>query len=284
MTSQVTMALPLGSDAAFRAWGAALSAAIAATGWIKTGDTGQIDWGTVIRPAANTAAGYEIFRMNDSLQATAPVYLKLEYGIGGTTNGASVWVTIGSATDGAGNFLGATSTRSQNGQTASSTAGSWICYVSGASNRLAFFQVGVGATTSFGISIERTKDAAGADTADGVLYFGIGTAGGRQQAWFPTGAGVLEGTLGVMFPGTGTGSNGAQVAIYPIFFTKGTFLYPGLNGFGYANANISALVPITVTVYGADHIYLPVASTYIANAAWRLYGSSASGALAMRWE
>ncbi|MCB1713466.1 MAG: hypothetical protein KDH96_13660, partial [Candidatus Riesia sp.] len=73
------MAKPSSStDALFRDWGSKLSAAIQAVGLVKTGDTGQINWSTVT--VGTGIRGYEIFRFNDSLQATTPVFIKIEYG------------------------------------------------------------------------------------------------------------------------------------------------------------------------------------------------------------
>ena len=53
------------TDALLRDWGSKLSAAIQSVGLVKTADTGQIDWNTVVNGA--TVRGYEIFRFNDTL-------------------------------------------------------------------------------------------------------------------------------------------------------------------------------------------------------------------------
>jgi hypothetical protein len=70
----------LADDATFRAWGSGIAAQIAAMGLVQTSDTGQINWVTVARPALNTIAGYEIWRFNDALQATKPVFIRIDYG------------------------------------------------------------------------------------------------------------------------------------------------------------------------------------------------------------
>jgi hypothetical protein len=50
-----------------------------AFGWIRTSDTGQIDFSTVTRPTTtNTYQGYAVYRMADSLQATCPVYIRID--------------------------------------------------------------------------------------------------------------------------------------------------------------------------------------------------------------
>lgn len=108
MTTATFSAAPSNaSDAEFRAWGSGLSAALAAVGLVKTADTGQINWGTVLKPAgASTFQGYEIWRFNDSLQATAPVFLKVEFGSSGSVGNPAVRVTVGKGSDGAGTITG----------------------------------------------------------------------------------------------------------------------------------------------------------------------------------
>jgi hypothetical protein len=70
----------ISDDATFRVWGSGLAAQIAAMGLVQTSDTGQINWATVTRPAIGALAGYEMWRFNDALQATKPVFIRLDYG------------------------------------------------------------------------------------------------------------------------------------------------------------------------------------------------------------
>lgn len=94
------------SDATFRAWGSAISAQFAAIGYVQTSDTGQINWTTVTDPGASTDAGYEVWRFNDSLQGSAPIFFKLYYGTGTTTNGPRLRVEVGTASNGSGTLSG----------------------------------------------------------------------------------------------------------------------------------------------------------------------------------
>ena len=97
------------TDANFRAWINIIHSVMTVSGgWIQTGDTGQINFTTAARPgAANTKVGYAVYRMDDSLQSTKPVYLKLAFGSGAAQNTPGVWFSLGSKTDGAGNFVDA---------------------------------------------------------------------------------------------------------------------------------------------------------------------------------
>ena len=102
--AKVTYTMPVSqaTDADFRAWGYALSAGLASAGLIQTSDTGQINWTTVTRAAAYNSAGYEVWRMNDAMQATKPVFFKLEYGSGPCTCVPHMWLTVGGGSNGSG--------------------------------------------------------------------------------------------------------------------------------------------------------------------------------------
>lgn len=98
------------SDANFRAWGSEFSGQMASLGalWTQTTDTGQINWTTVTRPTvASTAAGYEIWQLNDSIGSSAPIFAKIEYGVALTTAEPQMWITVGPSTNGAGTLTGA---------------------------------------------------------------------------------------------------------------------------------------------------------------------------------
>jgi hypothetical protein len=93
------------SDAAFRAWINAVHSVMTGA-WVQTGDSGQINFATVTRPlAANTKQGYALYAMNDSLQSTRPIIIKFAFGSGTSANFPGMWFSIGTATDGAGNFI-----------------------------------------------------------------------------------------------------------------------------------------------------------------------------------
>ena len=111
-TAIVTSVINHTTNAGFQAWGAEFHAALVAIGLTLTSDTGQINWTTVVLPAANTAAGYEIWRFNDTLQSTTPVFIKLEFGSSAATTGyPMIWITIGNGSNGSGTLTGLTSTR-----------------------------------------------------------------------------------------------------------------------------------------------------------------------------
>jgi hypothetical protein len=95
-------------DASFRAWGlefkTKLATVLGAGSMVQTADTGQINWTTALRATVGVDAGYEIYRFDDALQATAPVFIKITYGTHTTTTWPRIGITIGGATNGAGNI------------------------------------------------------------------------------------------------------------------------------------------------------------------------------------
>jgi hypothetical protein len=63
------------TNTGLRNLGTAVSNAFANAGWVQASDTGQINWGTVVGNSSVTF-GYEIWRMNDALANTTPIYVK----------------------------------------------------------------------------------------------------------------------------------------------------------------------------------------------------------------
>ncbi|RQH69982.1 hypothetical protein IPC102_09415 [Pseudomonas aeruginosa] len=91
--------------------------ALLAVGLVQTADTGQLaDFSGVTGdvPGATTVTyGYRIYRLNDSLQATSPVFLKVVFGArGGSSSGTwdvpNFGLEIGTGTDGTGNLVNST--------------------------------------------------------------------------------------------------------------------------------------------------------------------------------
>jgi hypothetical protein len=121
------------TDAEFRTWVAAIIDQLTDIGLTQTSDTGQIDTATVAKPAGvATIQGYAVFRFNDSLQGTAPIYLKFEFGSGAASAALPImWLTTGSGTDGAGTITGTTYRARTNISFTTATSTAWpanACY------------------------------------------------------------------------------------------------------------------------------------------------------------
>lgn len=284
------------SDANFRTWGSYIAARLAAVGLVQTGDTGQINWTTVLAPGAiSTFMGYEIWRFNDSLQATAPVFIKIEYGSStGVAANPGVRIQFGSGSNGTGGLTGNLSTTYL--CSASAVAGACTVVGSGSTNR---FCINYGFTTAGGYGMffgfERSKDAAGNDTTEAVLgVMNNTTVSGAStgQKFFPVWSTTL-GDIGMttnitapaLFPPQTSAVSGSQTVVSPILHSKGIFMNPGLNFIGYNINSIAVNGTPTVYMYGVAHTYysLPEASG-ISATGWQ--GPSALGTegLLIRYE
>lgn len=170
------------TDAHFRLWINEFHNAITGFGWVQTSDTGQINFSTVTHPtAADANTGYAMYRMNDSFQSSAPVYLKVEFGsTSSLADRAAIRVQISNATDGAGNLTGNVSALVKTQANASQTT--TAVNVRSAGNSGSFrISAGIGDSGSHGfcLVIERDKDASGNDTALGVSLLTYYSTGGN---------------------------------------------------------------------------------------------------------
>ena len=202
----------INSDAKFRSWAQAIHDAIVGCGLTNTGDTGQINLTTVAQPgAADTFQGYKIYAFADTLQATAPIYLKVEFGSGGASDRPALRVTVGRATDGAGTLSGATVTKTLK-PGGSKVAGNTLPYFisgrsSGANGHLAVCVNNDASSDTYGyfFSIERPKTVDGTDTGDGFLFCAASP--------------FL--VFAVAKPTSGSGANGSGTDVWPAIADNG---------------------------------------------------------------
>ena len=163
------------TDAAFRTWVAEVITQLLAVGLTQTADTGQINTTTVTRAAGSTAAGYTIWRFNDTLQATAPIYIKLEFGSGSSNTVPAMWITVGQGSNGSGTLTGTLTTRCScgSGTALSSTITSYtsrFVYNSTYGFLAVVMKIGsIGANVAWGgFIVVRSCDSTGAATGDSV--------------------------------------------------------------------------------------------------------------------
>lgn len=171
--STVTLTWQWSTDLAAKNLGAAIHAFILASGLVQTTDTGQIDWTAPgIRPTGGSYWGYNIYKMSDASQAACPVFLKVDYSTGSQTYSAVVQMSVGSGTNGAGAFVGASQLVAQMSNGGSSNVGTWDWRMN-YNPTLGVLNFSTGNTTSplvindSGWSLERAKKADGTPDARG---------------------------------------------------------------------------------------------------------------------
>lgn len=114
MTTSVVWAPALAPNtlAGFNDWGSRFSTMLSTIGLTQTADTGQTDWTTNTQYPTGQSQnkGYQVWRFNDTLQATSPIFMRFDFASGYCSNATSVLavvkLTVGTGSDGAGNITG----------------------------------------------------------------------------------------------------------------------------------------------------------------------------------
>lgn len=261
------------SAAVFRTWGSGVDGTFTTLGWVQTSDTGQINWTTVAAPSgSNTAMGYSIFRMNDTLQATKPVFIKVEYGTSGSVSWPSMWLTIGTGSDGSGTITGISWTRTQIAGWNNSASIAFPSYFSGDSGRYccALF-TGEGSNYyQIGFSIERTRDSSGTINNTGLLvctlpHYNSGASPKSQYIPFTGTAPSAYSAINCITTNTviGITASGNNVNLYPIKTWTPGESDPLTNLFVYYYPDLSKYQNYSVPIYGGTFTY-----TYKALPGW----------------
>jgi hypothetical protein len=300
-TLTANMSCNVTTNTQFRAWGSIISYAMANSGWVLTANS--LDWSSAPAPnVVSQTVGWEVWRMNDAMQNTVPVYLYIGYGSTAAANvRPALYMRVGSGvntsflTAGVGpltGFLGPQSGNMQLQPGATSTNTTMQSLFCGDTGRMAFGLWCRGSSTSTYVcffSIERTCDANGNPTSDGVFVIDRSTVSPyyNQLMWHPTIGQILwepsTTSLAILNPAAGGSTLGSNTSVYPVYFTRGggPFLQPGLGVFAYFHPEFSAGTANTFSVYGSNHTFMPLGNT-----AW--YGGTArsnnSITYMMRWE
>lgn len=145
------------NDATLRAWVQNIHDAFAACGMVQTADTGQVNPATV---TYGSGTAYEVWRFDDALQAAAPVFVKIEY----TRNATSLGITVGQATDGAGNLSSLLVAKATLSLSASTTE--YASYASGDGSSFAIIFTPSNSVTNGCFIIERSRATTGEATAE----------------------------------------------------------------------------------------------------------------------
>lgn len=284
MKTSFSVAATNTTDATFRAWGAALSDAMEAVGFVKTADTGQVDWAAVVKPVLSTFAGYEIRQLSDSMQSTVPIFAKIEYGAGSTQTYPKLRIQLGRGTDGAGNLTGMVSAQFIPG-CADVSATAYDCFVSGGEGYIAV-ALWTTANSNFPIMfyIARTRDADGTINNKGVNFVSQASYYFAQQ-WLPASGVALPTTpmTGPFCTGpkVGTGSYGTVVGVYPIFAYMGYAGHPDGVGIAYFPVDMSGGGAVsTISMFGANHDFVAGG----ASSAGFINGNTGVSSMLLRWE
>lgn len=264
----------------FRIWGQNIASLFTGAGLVKTADTGQIDWTTVSMPASvNSNAGYEIYRFDDTLQATVPIFIKITYGMGNNGQTIRLILEVGSGTNGSGTITGVGAGQSFTIPTASSTPfgnnvshwassdGSGFVFV----HALDFYQgSGLAPQNRYVFVVDRNRNADGTPSASGLSVLGkSGSTGfthhihdrvnttfldaGTGCSLYPTPTGLLPATTGL--PNSITQENG-EVLTSPYFaLIPGTGLFRLKMLVSISAAELGAMANVSILHLGANRTF-----------------------------
>ena len=267
-----------GSNTDFQTWVQGLHAQFAAVGLVQTGDTGQINPATTTIPSIGTAAGYEIWRFNDALQSTAPVFIKVEYGGNGAqgATGIGMFVTVGTATNGAGTLTGTVGVRRNlfySGGSSTTPGMMLASYCCSDGSGLALVTNLSTANTNFAMAviIDRARDGSGTAQGDGV-YTWLGTSQASQSAcqvlpatgtapggYVPSGAntGLHVSPNALVSNGVAPSILGPNAPLLPVVFPCGKVFVAKMVHLMLASL-VASGVAISVSAMGGTHTVMPL--------------------------
>lgn len=262
--------------------------------------TASATMAAVTKPSAiSTFQGLEVWAFNDTLQATAPVYIKFRYGSSqAAATRPGIEVSVGTAVSSAGVLTNASTPFYFMAQTSEATTLS-SCF-SGSNNRLQFFMfVNTANNNASGFSIERSKDTSGNDTGTYVHVFSFArnSTGTLQQAaellnvatvtWSRDG-GTSNMVQYFLLTIAGTGVNGSNIYNPPVFPRQnGQLLNAMLGIVGCFLSDYTQLTQITQQMYGTNHNYMVVGGGANKDCLRNIgtnAGTSNLGGLLMRYE
>lgn len=265
LNSQIT-------DADHRSFATAIHNLLIAIGLTQTADTGQANLATITRPAASGVSGYEMFRFNDTEQATLGCFIKVEYGSSGSSATIpGLRLSFGTGTNGAGTLVNVVLPVATvvGWDTAADTAGtSRPAFASYAEGQF-ILTYGLDAPNSRSVfyHIGRPRTFDGSRTTDGLFWLSYGSVTvGRARVVYRAGGGgpaVLASTNALQIVPDLLGGQddqvGANVALWPMYIgVNGNLRFGSL--FGYRAAAILIDAQQDISVFGGSKTYRAMGS------------------------
>lgn len=281
----------ISTDAAMRAAFTSFCNALVACGLVwDSSIPSQLDLTTAVLPStANTLVGYRWYLFSDSLQASAPVSLRVAFYTSASSSSAiAFYVDAGQlSTPGVGSWKDGVSIRILHapGYNFGTALNSLF---SGDGSRL-----GIAMWRSPGFAaalgtVERIKDASGNDTPNGIMsyrnwtnnrYSGVVTFGTPNAATSYPYAGV------VIPPAITSGTLGSDKILWAKRACSPSPLAPMLGSLSYFDADFTKGTPISVQCYdGLNHTFWPLGNDDNLNQAFDTPSPAATVYNAMRWE
>lgn len=252
----------------FKTWAKGISDALAAIGWVKTGDSGQVDFSTIVSlPGSNTTV-YEIWNAADAKQSDCPIFLRIDYGNTGGSNPKIIF-TAGTGSDGAGTITG--NVADAMSYTFDPNTTTYQCWVTGDTSwaGIMMFPSAFNDDSSipFAMQIERSHAEDGTDSDEYFTMVGAGSAAYQASVFKPgTGTAVPKENKHMNFaPTTNTTATiGSATWFCPTFPFVGKMGNPMVHG-GVKQADTLDQATLVVKFYGVDHTLIAMKNNPFSN-------------------
>lgn len=265
---------------------------ILAAGLTQTSDTGQLDvTGMASLVTAGGVIGYWVFKFPDTLQSTAPIFLKVVPANDASAGRPSVSCQVAASTDGAGTLatMQFTSPGTSVGQPSGafqSALTSYACYTDGTFTMvLGYGLMAVGSTNNcfYGMVVDRARSSTGVALGTGFLCEGASPSTGAvsSRSMYGAASPAVSANMPSLIPSQTavSSSDGANVNVFRHYMMV-PGVKPALGVLTYFSAEFGALSPFTATVLGSSHTYLPMG---LSMTNWSAAGA-ATHCGAIRWE
>lgn len=264
-----------GTDAEYQAFTQAFEAAILASGFLEVApDTGQANLATHVRPAVGAYSGYRIYRGKDALQATKPIFVKVEFGVSGSgVDKYQIRKTLSTATNGAGTPSGVVSAAGTFGAGAVGSGAAQMFGGGGSSAAFVYIVDPGNANLNMIWLFGRLRDSADGSASGDILFDMFQSAAGLifgqtylwtdlSAAWATEASPGLAKHMVDLTPNIHNGGNVNTTRLFQalVYRNAKTLAFPLLGG-------RSAELPFTdptsskfsLAVWGGNHTFLPIA-------------------------
>lgn len=278
------------NDTQYQAWVTAVDAAILATGMVATSDTGQLDiaGNSYVRPDTSLNAGYRMYRFSDTLQASAPIFLRVDYGMSPQASLPQLTFTLGAQTNGSGTISQKSSGSFQRRLYNATRIGPPLIAVEQVSSgSMSAGALGGRATIAFDLAanvdnlahllhIERLRDADGVPNDRGWWYYALGpnavSSGSQRYGFCQTVATVTtqydvigQGWTGplpaVRAEGQGQGgTENSDVPVGMVFPSSGRLWYSVM--LLMAPGRVTAMQTLPIDHLDGTHTYMNLGSNF----------------------
>jgi len=257
------------SAAATKVWIDAANSLLTTVGLVRTTDTGQLDTTTIVStPAANSTIGYHVYKFPDTLQATTPIIIRLNYSVNASSL-LRINIDVGATTNGAGTVavpLLAMAAAANPASPPATAIPSYACYIDGTFTMVLGhnFQAGNFSNNSVAaLVVDRARDNTGTALAAGFLAespaFSQATSSQSRSLYGAGSPATSSAFIPALIPSRNAvgSADGTNINVFRHYMMV-PGVRPSLGALSYFTGELAALTPITVPVLGTNHTYLPM--------------------------